>query len=1042
MTTSELEINDNIIKQVRQQYQKFTDNLQSRKIQFGSDPSAENKIELEFRLGSFDRPSGHSRSKFNASQSLTQFKYIIDHLRNLDSKSFTEQYSLDIRTEGQYDAFRLTIKDLSNIKNYCRQSNLNLLDSKFLECVSKDKHHSSKSDFPEYNLRCDISLERKLPDTNIQPFKLVIDDAKITKKYRYKHRYSFILGHIRYDLTTVKNGQGQTFQNSKTLDADEQYEVEMEVLDPETFFKQENSPILIHQLITWSQMSFDIIKQSERDQILLEYMRLSFPNEKSECVDPRKCFIGIDVMPLEIDKLKKIVQGYSVTDKADGERCLLLISKQQNNKVYLIDNMMNIKYTGLQIKHPTYDISGTIFDGEMVKRNNVEESYKYLIFDCFFFQSRDLRSLPLYQPSVGASQSATPSSDQITFRYQVVQVFDNLYKNITSTTSTTNLEIGIKIYQFQTDRDKTIFQLAKTVYDAPRDYNCDGLIFTPYNQEYPKVQLSSSQYIPYSQLNVYKWKDLNQLSIDFLVYFVNSLPNYDPEIKSRFIQARLQVSDSQKGIIDFIPNTRLTKDHKPDPNFNLVNLKLNTYGLPFAKNGDIIYHQGVYEFIYDQNQPNGFKWVPLRFRPDKSDPKNPRPNAHRTALRNWALIIHPITREMITGEVSTEKYYVRVDSTQLDLVIPMRKYHNLIKRYIIKKYCEQVRQELNIKKLQLLDPACGQGGDLSKWHDARIDYVLGIDLDQSNIDEAINRYSIMLQSTKKSKMRFMFPKKIDLICGDSSKEIKTGAAGMTRENQEKLKTIIQQMGKNLFHLVSCQFAFHYFTKSEQVLDAFLTNVRDNLVEGGYFIGTTLNGRIVFDKLISQDTIQGKKKSSKDEETVIWSITKKYTEPTFENFGQAISVFNISIGQEISEYLVNFEYLKSKVETYGLSFIEIKNFEDFYQTTHQIANQKDKQIIQEMSEAEKEYSKMHVYFILQKKKSSSQSETTKPKLSIQQKQVGVIEPAESAASAASAASSASTEPVVSVEPVEPATKKKLKIKRKPSLTPAPAHTSST
>lgn len=48
-----------------------------------------------------------------------------------------------------------------------------------------------------------------------------------------------------------------------------------------------------------------------------------------------------------------------------------------------------------------------------------------------------------------------------------------------------------------------------------------------------------------------------------------------------------------------------------------------------------------------------------------------------------------------------------------------------------------------------------------------------------------------------------------------------------------------------FDLVSCQFSFHYCFESYQQANQMLVNATENLVSGGYFIGTLPNAdRIV------------------------------------------------------------------------------------------------------------------------------------------------------------------------------------------------------
>ena len=50
---------------------------------------------------------------------------------------------------------------------------------------------------------------------------------------------------------------------------------------------------------------------------------------------------------------------------------------------------------------------------------------------------------------------------------------------------------------------------------------------------------------------------------------------------------------------------------------------------------------------------------------------------------------------------------------------PLKKFHNLVKRELLNAFAENASL--------LLDVACGRGGDLAKWDDARVGTVMGID---------------------------------------------------------------------------------------------------------------------------------------------------------------------------------------------------------------------------------------------------------------------------------------------------------------------------
>jgi hypothetical protein len=48
-----------------------------------------------------------------------------------------------------------------------------------------------------------------------------------------------------------------------------------------------------------------------------------------------------------LSEVQNITENYTVTDKADGERRLLLVSS--NSRVYMIDTNMNVYFTGWRI---------------------------------------------------------------------------------------------------------------------------------------------------------------------------------------------------------------------------------------------------------------------------------------------------------------------------------------------------------------------------------------------------------------------------------------------------------------------------------------------------------------------------------------------------------------------------------------------------------------------------------------------------------------------------------------------------------------------
>ena len=89
-----------------------------------------------------------------------------------------------------------------------------------------------------------------------------------------------------------------------------------------------------------------------------------------------------NIMPIDIDSsVPNINRPYTVTDKADGERKLLFISKV--GKIYLIDTNMRVQFTGSVTKHKSS--CNTIIDGEHVLNDKVGNFINlFLCFDIYF----------------------------------------------------------------------------------------------------------------------------------------------------------------------------------------------------------------------------------------------------------------------------------------------------------------------------------------------------------------------------------------------------------------------------------------------------------------------------------------------------------------------------------------------------------------------------------------------------------------------------------------------------------------------------------
>ena len=186
-----------------------------------------------------------------------------------------------------------------------------------------------------------------------------------------------------------------------------------------------------------------------------------------------------------------------------------------------------------------------------------------------------------------------------------------------------------------------------------------------------------------------------------------------------------------------------------DPTAYLCNIKLQQQGTQlYMMTEEIEYFEEnmIVEFKYVMDNEDGWKWVPLRVRYDKTNELRSGlrnyGNAYHVANNNWYSIHNPITNEMISTGLNVpetynndEVYYNR--SNNDTNTKSLREFHNL---YVKSKLITGVSNRGDT----LIDYAVGKAGDLSKWLHNNLDFVLGVDVSKDNIhnqlDGACTRY--------------------------------------------------------------------------------------------------------------------------------------------------------------------------------------------------------------------------------------------------------------------------------------------------------------
>ena len=391
-------------------------------------------------------------------------------------------------------------------------------------------------------------------------------------------------------------------------------------------------------------------------------------------------------------------------------------------------------------------------------------------------------------------------------------------------------------------------------------------------------------------------------------------------------------------------------------------------------NGDPIRSHTIVEMAYYPERAAGWRWEPMRVRWDKTEQFASGDvgamNNDGVANGIWTSIHEPVTEQMIrTGALTEEKDSAASEGAAAIAASTQGAYYQKKPsqrdqhkaRGLTDFHNKYIKNLLLLSKAMtpgcsLIDMSVGQGGDLHKWLQGRVGFVLGCDVALTGLTDRANgayrRYLDQLgkQATAGPLVRGAAPKPAYMtkippmifVQADSTKPYADGAAGITPldrsilrslwgENDEKapplardLKGIVSQ---KRFDVASLMFTLHYFFKDASTLGGYLRNLADTVRVGGLFVGCCFDGDAVATLL--KDVAKGGVKRGVEAGADVWTIKKQYEEPegaegllppTETGLGRAIDVNFVSIGATHTEYLVSFPYFQRRMETLGFSLL--------------------------------------------------------------------------------------------------------------------------
>lgn len=484
---------------------------------------------------------------------------------------------------------------------------------------------------------------------------------------RKKHRYSFDLGVATLDLTITTNTQNTPSKNTNNVknSVKPEYEIELEMNQ----HKVEKMIESFQSFCDMAQSVWKVVNDSDTLYTLAE--RKMFVSYINQCIAGKENKYGsVHRIQPQARNLKRrdMVDGglclgsinYSVTDKADGERCFvafspwgILVSKSKTiNLLYPYNSgtersmkAMKTAYTGY-----VFDAEITTFIDPSVPETdpNFEKKREKRVILAF-----DTVSIPIPNSNIGSLEIQNRPHD---YRLDSLKIFfRNIWKLefMDKVLEAKNTVFTVKDFLAFITPDEFYHAMKEMVVLAHgRNYKTDGFIFTPIQSPYllfiededgsrlpiDKLPLQSRVLTEYP--DICKLKPVEELTIDF---------TYDPADKTLY-----SFDPVEKNLIEFQGSDLQPYPAKTEQPYNNSSIDLTNIGS--------VNTSAIIEFMYNKAK-NQFSAV--RLRGDK-----PVPNAIEIAIDVWNDIFSPLEIQTCIGHdtVLMTEYHKREINKYLEAI--------------------------------------------------------------------------------------------------------------------------------------------------------------------------------------------------------------------------------------------------------------------------------------------------------------------------------------------------------------------------------------
>lgn len=571
--------------------------------------------------------------------------------------------------------------------------------------------------------------------------------------------------------------------------------------------------------------------------------------------------------------------GFYVTEKADGIRTIIYMN---GTDAYAVSN---------KIVH----LGAVKTDGVIIADSEYIKGHGYYLFDCMMYLN-----------------------DKI-FRQTTLNRIIKL--DIIAKLLPKELHVK-KYYKIETPSEmKEIFT---KVYHGKYPYDIDGIILTSANKSYFDV------------IN-YKWKPLNQETIDFVVKkcpdtLLGRPPYVQKEGKTLYllfcgIERKVMKNLGMKEM----PQFRKIWKHLPSEIYRPIQFSSShhpyAYLAYFPKSVD--YDGKVCELGPDKDskivQGEPFKWKFHRVREDRSREVNYYGNNYIVAETIFGDILDPFDFELLYSE--PQSYFK-------NLRHHMYFASNYFKRYVSYKLMEKYANNAE----WVLDLGGGRGADIRRYVDHKVHRAVFVDIDKTAIAELVAR-----------KFRYdLHGMEIFAAVADLKDDWKLTAKKLSLLTSDKLCA----------QFILSNFSFHYFCGNERDIKNMLQLANRFMKKGSTFAITCMDANLVHKKLLEHDGSY----ELHEGEVLKYAIDAQYEDNEVGTAGQYISVLlPFSNGEMYDEPLCNITAIIEIAKKYKLSCVERNNFCHFMNAFKSYEPQR----AAKLSEVDIEYIGLHEFVVFKK-----------------------------------------------------------------------------